>query len=344
MELATNRCIYTKKPLNDDVPANDLTRSVEHIIPYAIGGSDAFTTADVSKKSNNDLGSTVDADFTNLLPIAIKRHQLKIKSQGGKIPDIIFNGTTEFDGRARIVIHPDQTYDFELVTKVVKDSKSQAVEVAGGRDEVEKMIGNLMRGWAKRGESYRSKGGVEINSVEKAMETADIKLMNGANFNVEFFDRNVWMRGIFKIALGLGHKLMGNEWAFGEAAEQMRNFVMNPDAKREDIKLRGVIDGEWDRKIRLVFGKNRMTRDSMVHAVGIVPSGIKQDVWMGISLFGGNGVPEALFNLGPSAGSLTPVNETLHRDTILGFYIDPRTRRCSPFTLADVDARIARFG
>ena len=77
-----NPCIYPPSvTLNRDVPPNDGSSTIEHIIPWAIGGSNSCTVDDASKEANNDLGSSVDAPFSNLLPIAIKRHLIGIEGQ-----------------------------------------------------------------------------------------------------------------------------------------------------------------------------------------------------------------------------------------------------------------------
>ena len=86
----SQRCIYRGVALNNNRIEDSDTASVEHIIPWAIGGSNSVTTSDVSKLANNDLGSKVDAPFASTLPIALKRHQLELKSQGGNIPPIIW--------------------------------------------------------------------------------------------------------------------------------------------------------------------------------------------------------------------------------------------------------------
>jgi 5-methylcytosine-specific restriction endonuclease McrA len=40
--------------------------SIEHIVPYGLGGSDSLTIT-TCERSNNDLGSDVDAPFYGLL-------------------------------------------------------------------------------------------------------------------------------------------------------------------------------------------------------------------------------------------------------------------------------------
>ena len=59
------KCIYCRAELNDSVPANEMTASQEHVLPFAVGGTAAFSTRDTSKKYNNDLGRDIDAPFMN---------------------------------------------------------------------------------------------------------------------------------------------------------------------------------------------------------------------------------------------------------------------------------------
>lgn len=57
------RCLYTYVELNENVPPNDWTASLEHIVPYALGGCDSFSIRYCSKKANNDFGRDIDAPF-----------------------------------------------------------------------------------------------------------------------------------------------------------------------------------------------------------------------------------------------------------------------------------------
>jgi hypothetical protein len=72
-----SNCIYCRAPLNNNVPPDDMTRSKEHIIQWALGGSEEVVTWDASRKYNNDFGRDIDAPFSNFLPLALKRHQLE---------------------------------------------------------------------------------------------------------------------------------------------------------------------------------------------------------------------------------------------------------------------------
>jgi hypothetical protein len=53
-------------------------RSVEHIVPYSIGGNDSLTIL-TCDSSNNDLGSTVDAPFMTSYVVRAKRFFLGLE-------------------------------------------------------------------------------------------------------------------------------------------------------------------------------------------------------------------------------------------------------------------------
>jgi hypothetical protein len=82
------RCIYCLAELNNKEPADDMTGTVEHIVPLSLGGSRAFGTTDTSKKYNNDFGRDIDAPFMNLPFLAIKRHMFGLKGYSGNFTAI----------------------------------------------------------------------------------------------------------------------------------------------------------------------------------------------------------------------------------------------------------------
>jgi hypothetical protein len=78
------RCLYTYRTLNQNTPPDDNTESKEHIIPYALGGSNAFVTYDCSKIANSDFGRNIDAPFIAIPLVGMKRHEFGLKGQSGR--------------------------------------------------------------------------------------------------------------------------------------------------------------------------------------------------------------------------------------------------------------------
>ena len=73
-------------------------RSIEHVVPYGLGGTDSLTifTCD---KSNNDLGSEVDAPFMESFAVRAKRFFLGLESNKGNAPTLDLGGTGWIDGK-----------------------------------------------------------------------------------------------------------------------------------------------------------------------------------------------------------------------------------------------------
>ena len=115
-QIVAMRCVYSGTELNRNRPQDDATATIEHIIPWALGGSHGFTIDDVSKKSNNDLGSKVDSPFANTAPLALMRHRLDLKGRGGSSQPIVWRCESEngvrgelricADGKAQVVLRP----------------------------------------------------------------------------------------------------------------------------------------------------------------------------------------------------------------------------------------------
>src|SRR5438045_3300827 len=72
--------------------------SIEHAIPYGLGGSDDLTiiTCDLS---NNTLGSNVDAPFMDFFPVRSKRFFLGLESAKGHKPTLDLGGAGWIDGK-----------------------------------------------------------------------------------------------------------------------------------------------------------------------------------------------------------------------------------------------------
>ncbi|MCG2778417.1 MAG: HNH endonuclease, partial [Desulfobacterales bacterium] len=87
------KCLYTYRVLNRNSPPDDNTESKEHIIPYALGGSNDFVTYDCSKRANNDFGRDIDAPFVALPIVGFKRHEFGIQGQSGNVPPIEMKAT-----------------------------------------------------------------------------------------------------------------------------------------------------------------------------------------------------------------------------------------------------------
>lgn len=119
---------------------------------------------------------------------------------------------------------------------------------------------------------HLSKTGNPLTTVGEYLQDAEDISINEATFKVELFNTEAWARGILKIILALGHKVLGEEWTFGSMANVVRAYVMFPSAKWPVQRIYGDVVGEWDRRVRVATGKTAKVRDRQLHTVAILPA------------------------------------------------------------------------
>lgn len=340
-----SKCIYCEIELNFKTKGEPNSASEEHIIPLSIGGSNGFTTLDVCKRSNNDLGSSVDAPFSNTLPIAIKRHELKIKSSSGKIPPIVWHGHSDDGIPGKMTIHSDGTGDIAFEPSVVRNNigNVEVISVGAPEEIFNTIIAGKINKMNKSNGTLRSMSGEQLTTLDDVFSVAEEKLIDRINFKIAYFEQEAWTRGILKIALGIGHKILGEEWSFGHEASKIRQIVINSiDNWKTDPS--GQISCELDRKLRLPLGKTVQVRDASLHTVGILPGPDGNGI-MAISLFGGNNVPESVIFAGKLPDRfLRALNEKSCANMVMGYRNDPRNRTTTPITFGEIDRRIAAQG
>ena len=332
------RCIYCRSELNRNHPPDDMTVSKEHVVPYALGGSDAFSTLDVSKKYNNQFGHDIDAKFINLLPLSIKRHILHIAGQSGKIPPITWRAQSLDNGaRSTITIDADGRIDcsFDTMTERVETQKGEWLSVSGSPDKVTGILSGLLAKASKRGKEIYTTSGEKVRSTDDVFRQRDIEDSNHFRASIQAFDMDIWIRGIFKMVLGLGHILLGPEWTFSVDGGDRIRTVLVTERKEWPINcIRGFATGELPSEIGRVLGITAEVRKANRHTLAILP--YEGSAVAIVSLFGGNDVPEALVSLGGNPGHLVVVNDTLKPDTRMGVQIDPTTRNTKWITMLDL--------
>lgn len=342
------KCIYRIVELNQNVPADDDSASDEHIIPWAIGGSNGLVTREASRKANNNLGSDVDAAFANTLPIAIMRHKLRIQSQNGNIPPIIWKGTSDDGHGGTMAISPDGTVDVQIDYGVQRPPSRQTgpITVSGTRERLEPILKGMLNGMKKRNEVAYSSEGNLIQSLDDFWDASEQRLIDHLRFRVQYFHQDVWTRGILKIVLAACHKLFGPGWTFSPEADLLRQMVNNPRTGwPAPGTVRGYVAGEWDRNFRVALGKTARVRDDFLHTVAVLPGKQNGQAVALVSLFGGNGVPETAVSIGKLSDSMINLlNSEQWSSAVMGYRINPGSRVVTPITFADVDKRVRTQG
>lgn len=329
------RCIYCRSEMSTDDPCGDLVPSKEHIIPWALGGSNGCVTWDASRKQNNELGTLIDAPFLSFLPIAIKRHELRLESQGGVIPPIILKAKSLNNNEPiDVTIDVDGNISYAHQTTVITDVKDRHSEqlVAGSRERVFEILRGMLASAASKNRALYSVSGLQMQTVEDFEPDFVVEETNELKASIAL-DTSVWIRGICKIVLGLGHVAMGPEWSFGVDGDRFRSILYCDRRDWPHSCLRGFSAGRLPDSVSNVLGITEDVRRKCMHTISVIPG--EKECHAALSLFGGE-VPEALISLGTERGRLATVNDTMRRGDVVGFRIDPASRQAEKLTVSDL--------
>jgi hypothetical protein len=167
----------------------------------------------------------------------------------------------------------------------------------------------------------------------------EVEETNEFRASVQAFDFEVWVRGMFKIVLGLGHVILGPDWTFSaDGGDRIRSVLFCDREHWPASSLKGFATGELPPGICKVIGITPAVRNANLHTLVILPQ--DREAVAAISLFGGDGVPETLVSLGSERGNLAPVNDMMIPQTRVGVRIDPATRRATWITVADLNGEV----
>jgi hypothetical protein len=125
-------------------------RSVEHIIPYGLGGSDKLTIL-CCKKCNNDLGSKIDAPFMESFIVSSKRFLLGLRSHNGNPVTLDLGGTANIDQKEVQFTHEisGNAKKFGIarptVTKTPQGDGRELWQVFGDPAQVREIIERVVR-------------------------------------------------------------------------------------------------------------------------------------------------------------------------------------------------------
>lgn len=225
-------CIYS----GSQHPDSD--RSLEHIIPFALGGTGQFGTKDVSAIANSRVGTIADAPLINHPLVTIERWRLKIPGQSGRIPGIEFRGTIDIEGSpvsARYLINHDGTVELTTLPDVRSDWANRTFQVSCDPMDLQGILENIIDKGKKKGLAV-SLDAIRTESVRNTrIERPELS----TQMSMGLFDL---VPGFTKMALGTGHFLFGESWSQGHDADLLRAVINEKDSqKRLAVPVHGQV-------------------------------------------------------------------------------------------------------
>ncbi len=207
-----------------------VVESVEHIIPYGLGGSDALTihTCD---KANNDLGSSVDAPFMDFFPIQAKRFFLGLESTKGNAPVLDLGGTGWIDGRETPISYLITGESKELkvgkptVVKTLGENGQEHWKVSGDPVKVMEILKGKVRKQIALGKTVTLENGtlLTLDNIDQIFAARTTTTINPSVLKTLHYDHLISIRFFSKLALAMGHLYLGEAFSRSAHADVLRH-------------------------------------------------------------------------------------------------------------------------
>ncbi len=277
------RCIYSGDLL---VPGDEKLRpSHEHIVPLALGGSNQFTTDDVSAAANSRAGNEVDDEVAALLPFVMLRQRYGLKGNRRTIPKVTLKGEfTEIVGAsATLEIDPDANISVEFHDE--QHTNGRFVSFGTTEDRLRFLLRARLEQARQRGHniftpfgSIRDDEDIEI-ALLLAHRTKAQDFKASLAFDLKRYHFAL-VRLVIKIALGLGHRLFGPIWTFGAGGELLRQGLWTTPSGGTPPHIRGSISDKVEHALGPILG---IAPDR--HVMAVLPGGANTVAI--VALFGG---------------------------------------------------------
>lgn len=280
--IAKPRCIYTGEELQDT--SEEMKPSHEHIIPLSLGGSNKFTTDDVSVRANNRAGKEIDDAVASQLPFLIFRHKYKLRGNRRVIPDIKLRGEfQEIEAKACMYIQENGDVSFRFEDEQKREGNVIMLQ------STEERVRTFLAGYLTKAKKHDRCLATPLGNINDE-EDIDVALtladrVDGKQFRgaitVKLQDYHFAIgRLMVKIAIGLGHKVLGPEWTFSPGGHRLRRDLFRTPRDRSAQTIRGRIVDDLPEEQKKIF---RIVPHH--HIMMVAPAG-KKTVAI-IALFGG---------------------------------------------------------
>lgn len=216
--MADYFCIYSGKTCSED------TRSIEHIIPFSLGGTNRFVTNDVSRAANNGVGTRVDSAMINNFFMGQERWSRNIASADGHVPPLEFRGNVDIQGkpvRATCVIRADKSTEIRLAPEVKSDWAGLTFSVSCDPADLPRIAADIER----KGKSKK----LTFKLLDHAVQQTSVSVAQPQMETGFVFNMTSMLPGFIKIALGAGHWVLGYAWSSSSHADLLRSAINAPE-------------------------------------------------------------------------------------------------------------------
>jgi hypothetical protein len=173
------RCIYTADVL--DPLSEQLKPSHEHIIPLSLGGSNQFTTDDVSLTANSAAGEQIDDKVASSFPFLTLRHRYKLIGNRKTIPSVKISGEfVDINAPARLDINAAGNLEFTFENE---QKTSGQITILGSTED---RVRFLLRGRLEQAKQRKRRLVTEFGEIKDEEDIEVALLLADRNEGREF--------------------------------------------------------------------------------------------------------------------------------------------------------------
>ena len=184
--------------------------SLEHVIPFALGGSDELTIV-TCKQQNNELGSDVDAPFVDFFPVRGKRFFLGLESAGGNKPTLDLGGKGWIQGKEVPISYSITKYSKELKIarpsiKKTRIGDTEEWHISGDPAAVREILEGKLRKQLEKGKTITLKNGqlLKLEDIDDLIADSKAETLNPSVLKTIPFNYLMPIRFFCKLALAMG--------------------------------------------------------------------------------------------------------------------------------------------
>lgn len=214
------RCPYTLQPLSDLRVSSD-----EHIIPYALGGSDQLTLR-ADRSANSRLGNSVDSTLVHAGLVRLFAAQVGVSSRpkrGKPAASVVFRtqGVELVTGRAVNITFEHDRLGAEYVQPVEVDPLTREIRgIYGIGEQTQRVMADVAKGMGRKGRTFEA----------GEMQTRPQPQIQG-HFDMNLFDV---LPGLAKIAYLVTARTLGDRFVDSPAATCYRNAIWSESRSQFD--------------------------------------------------------------------------------------------------------------
>lgn len=203
----------------------------EHVVPYAIGGSNAFTIR-VCQASNNSLGGLVDKPFIENFIVRSQRFLLGLSGTDGTEPTLDLSGEKEISGKNVDVtyrVQKDNTKLLKIASPTVTKTSVKEGErwtVSGDPADVRRVIEGKLNTVMAKGKTITDANGKVLTPDDlDALLAGNVKPLDPGILMTVQLDLLDFVRFFAKLTLATGHYVWGDTFSRSPYARVLRTAM-----------------------------------------------------------------------------------------------------------------------